>query len=273
MDITDKQFKRISDLIYNRAGIHLTDGKKNLVVGRLGKILLQMNFNSFDDYLDHVETDRTNQSLSILINKITTNHTYFWREKGHFDYFVDTVLPEIVKKKRERNERDLRVWCAGCSYGDEAYTLMMLMMEFFGTEYPQWNAGLLATDISTDALTHAVQGIYPAERLRDLPQNLLRRYFRKSNDGTYQVADLLKKEITYRRFNLMRDVFPFKKPFDVIFCRNVMIYFDKPTRDTLVRKFAQSTVKNGYLFIGHSESIGRNDETYSYVKPAVYQKN
>lgn len=272
MDITDRQFKRISDLIYNRAGIHLTDGKKNLVVGRLTKILQQMNMATFDEYLDYVDNDKSNKSLSILINKITTNHTYFWREKGHFDYFVESVLPEIVKKKRERHENDLRIWCAGCSFGDEAYTLMMLMMEFFGSEYSHWSAGLLATDISTDALTTAVQGLYPPERLRDLPQHLLRKYFQKTNDGFYQVADSVRKEIIFRRFNFMREVFPFKKPFDVIFCRNVMIYFDKPTRDTLVRKFAQNTVKDGYLFIGHSESIGRSDETYQYVKPAVYRK-
>ena len=273
MEITDKQFKRISTLIYERAGINLTESKKTLVQGRLSKVLLQMNCHSFDEYLDIVEKDRSHQSLSELINRITTNHTYFWRENGHFDYFVNTVLPELVQRKREQHENDLRIWCAGCSFGDEAYTLMMLMMEFFAEEYRHWTAGLLATDISTDALTRAIRGVYPPERLRDLPRHLLLRYFRKNPDGNYQVAEEVRNEIIFRRFNLMRDVFPFKKPFDVIFCRNVMIYFDKPTRDALVRKFAQFTVSDGYLFIGHSESIGRSDETYQYIKPAVYRKH
>jgi chemotaxis protein methyltransferase CheR len=272
MDITDKQFKRISDLIYNRAGIHLTGGKKNLVVVRLTKVIKSLNFNSFDEYIDYVEKDNTNQALLILINKISTNHTYFWREKGHFEYYAQVLLPEIVKKKKASGDNDIRIWCAGCSFGDEAYTLMMLMMEYFGYDYSNWSAGLLATDISTDALTKAVRGEYPQERLRDLPPDLLRKYFKKTPEGTYKVSENLKKEIVFRRFNLMSDVFPFKKPFDVIFCRNVMIYFDKPTRDNLVRKFSQHTVPGGHLFIGHSESIGRDCSFYEYVKPALYRK-
>ncbi len=272
MNITDKQFQRISELIYDRAGIHLTGQKKNLVVVRLTKVIQSLNFKSFDEYIDYVEADKTNQSLSVLINRIATNHTYFWREKGHFEYYAQELLPEIVRRKKEERDNDIRIWCAGCSFGDEAYTLMMLMLEYFGYDYSNWSAGLLATDISTDALTKAVRGEYPPDRLRDMPQDLLRKYFNKTPEGFYRVSEKIKKEIIFRRFNLMTPSFPFKKPFDIIFCRNVMIYFDKPTRDNLVRKFAQNTVPGGYLFIGHSESIGRDCSVYDYVKPAVYRK-
>lgn len=272
MELTDRQFKRISELVYVRAGIHLTDAKKNLVLGRLSKMVESLNFQDFDQYIDHVEGDNSNKALSLLINRIATNHTYFWREHGHFSYFSDTILPEIVKEKKARNNSDLRVWCAGCSFGDEAYTLMMLMMEFFGVEYPSWKCGLLATDISTDALSKAVRGLYPPDRLRDMPQQLMNKYFRKTPDGMFQVSEHVRDEIIYRRFNLMNDVFPFKSPFDVIFCRNVMIYFDKPTRDRLIKKFANALAPHGYLFIGHSESLGRDCEDFRYIKPAVYRK-
>jgi len=272
MELTERQFKRISDLVYQRAGIHLTGAKKNLVMGRLSKVLTSMNFTSYDDYIDYVENDRSNQALSVLINRIATNHTYFWRENSHFDYFTNTVLPETVQKKKAKGDHDLRIWCAGCSFGDEAYTLMMLIMEFFGVEYGAWRPGLLATDISTDALTKAVNGIYPPDRLKDLPPALRNKYFRKMSDGAYQVSSQVRDEIIFRRFNLMSEVFPFKKPFDVIFCRNVMIYFDKPTRDALVKRFAKSLVPGGYLFIGHSESLGRDSDEMLYVKPAVYRR-
>jgi len=272
MELTDRQFKRISDLVYQRAGIHLTDAKKNLVMGRLGKVLASLRMNDFDTYIDYVENDRSNQALSILINRIATNHTYFWRENSHFSYFTDTVLPEVIQKKKTKGDHDLRIWCAGCSFGDEAYTLMMLIMEFFGAEYGTWRSGLLATDISTDALTKAVQGLYPAERLKDLPPLLRNKYFRKNADGNYQVSPHVREEIIFRRFNLMNEVFPFKKPFDIIFCRNVMIYFDKPTRDGLVRRFAKWLVPGGYLFIGHSESLGRDSDEMEYVRPAVYRR-
>lgn len=272
MELTDKQFKRVCNLVYSRAGIHLTDAKKNLVLGRLGKMVQESQYKDFDEYIDAVERDNSGHELSLLINRIATNHTYFWRENGHFSYFAETVLPELIKEKKARGDHDLRIWCAGCSFGDEAYTLMMLIMEFFGSEYASWKSGLLATDISTDALTKAVQGMYPPDRLRDLPPALKHKYFRKTSDGNFQVSDAVRSEIVFRRFNLMDEVFPFKKPFDIIFCRNVMIYFDKETRDRLVKKFARALIPEGHLFIGHSESLGRECDDFRYVRPAVYRK-
>jgi chemotaxis protein methyltransferase CheR len=210
--------------------------------------------------------------LGELINRISTNHTFFFREKSHFDFFSRVTLPQAVERLKKRNTKDLRIWCAGCATGEEAYTLVMLLLEFFGTQYGAWDAGLLATDISTAALGTAQAGVYPAERTTLIPGDFKRKYFKKNPAGDWAVEDRLKKEIVYRRFNLMNEQFPFKKPFSAIFCRNVMIYFDQPTRDALVRRFYNHTEPGGYLFIGHAESLRRDSCPYEYVEPAIYRK-
>lgn len=272
MSISDEEFEQLRRLIKSRFGINLTDQKKSLVVGRLQKLLRTTGFASFGAYYEHLANDRNESALSELINRISTNHTYFNREKAHFDYFQQTALPAVVETLKRHNSRDLRIWCAGCSSGEEAYTLQMLMQEYFAGDYPRWDAGILATDISERVLAIARDGIYPQERVMQLPETLQRKYFRRLADGSSQVVESVRKEVTFRRFNLMNERFPFKKAFHIIFCRNVMIYFDQPTRETLVSKFHQLTVPGGYLFIGHSETLGRNHSLYRYLMPAVFQK-
>ncbi|MBU2546828.1 MAG: protein-glutamate O-methyltransferase CheR [Proteobacteria bacterium] len=270
--IGDAEFETIRHLIYEQFGINLTEQKRSLVAGRLQKMIRGMGFTRFSEYLAHLETDASKQSLRDLINRISTNHTFFFRETAHFDYFCQTVLPELTGRLKQRNARDLRIWSAGCSSGEEAYTLVMLMKEFFGMDYGQWDAGLLATDISTDALATALNGIYPEERTSMIPSNFKSRYFKKISEDRWAVDPALKREIIFRRFNLMTKTFPFKQPFHVIFCRNVMIYFDQPTREALVQRFFEFTAPGGYLFIGHSESLRRDACPYDYVMPAVYRK-
>ena len=272
MPISDQEFDALRTLIYNRFGINLTEQKRSLLVGRLQKLLRQQGFANFQAYYDHLVKEPGERGLSDLINLVSTNYTYFNREKDHFDYFQQIALPAVVNRLKQENRRDLRVWCAGCSTGEEAYTLLILMHEFFGMEYSQWDAGILATDISEKVLNTAIAGVYPEERVAMLPEAWRRKYFRKAEGGQWAVADSLKKEATFRRFNLMNAQFPFKKGFHIIFCRNVMIYFDQPTRDALVRRFHQSTEQGGYLFIGHSETLGRNQSLYRYLMPAAYQK-
>nr|WP_305045791.1 protein-glutamate O-methyltransferase CheR [Geoalkalibacter sp.] len=272
MSISDEEFELLRRLIKARFGINLTDQKKSLVVGRLQKLLRSTGFASFRDYYEHLVQEKNEGALSELINRISTNHTYFNREKAHFDYFQQNALPAVADILKRHNSRDLRIWCAGCSSGEEAYTLQMLMMEYFGGDYARWDAGLLATDISERVLAIAREGIYPQERVMQLPEALQRKYFRRLPDGSSQVVESVRNEVTFRRFNLMNERFPFKKPFHIIFCRNVMIYFDQPTRETLVGKFHQLTVPGGYLFIGHSETLGRNHSLYRYLMPAVFQK-
>jgi chemotaxis protein methyltransferase CheR len=270
--ISDEEFNLIRNLVYEKVGINLTGQKKALVTGRLQKILRDRKFQTFRDYYNFVISDKSGEALSELVDKISTNHTFFGREADHFNYFRNKVLPEIVQRKQLEKSNDIRIWSAGCSTGEEPYTLVMLMKEFFGKDYIKWDAGILATDISTVALSKASVGIYEDNRLHNFDTELKKKYFKLTNDEKWQVSDEIKREVTYRRFNLMNDFFPFKKEFDVIFCRNVMIYFDTETRINLVNKFYENTVQNGYLFIGHSETIDRKYTQYKYIAPAIYQK-
>lgn len=272
IEIKEDEFKNLRDLIYARIGINLTEEKRNLLSGRLQKVLRKFKFQTFAEYHDYVKKDTTGLALSDLANLISTNHTFFGRESDHFEFFKNKVLPEIVQRKKATNSKDLRLWSAGCSSGEEPYTLIMYLMEFFGSDYAKWDAGILATDISQTVLNTAMQGIYSEDRLKSMPKQLKSKYFKKLANGDFEVIPEVKKEVTFRRFNLMNKVFPFKKPFDTIFCRNVMIYFDASTRKTLSDKFYKHTVNSGYLFIGHSETLNRETTDYKYVMPAVYKK-
>ncbi len=266
------EFNALRTLVYERFGINITEQKQGLVTSRLQQLLQAQGFASFTEYYHFLRNDRTNQGLDELINRISTNFSFFYRESVHFDFFSKVSLPEFVKRSRAKGANDLRIWTAGCSTGEEPYMLIMLMMEYLGMEYQSWSAGILATDISERVLTIASEGVYPEDRVRQVPAALRQRYFKKAGPGMVQVADRVRQEITLRRFNLMNTEFPFQKPFQMIFCRNVMIYFDKPTRDALIRRFHQALEPGGYLFIGHSETIGRDQELYRYVMPACYQK-
>ena len=270
--ITDREYDAIRALVYERFGIALGDHKKSLVVGRLQKVLMQHGFRTFQEYYDWLLGDASGAALEELANRITTNHTFFNREPAHFEFFSGTFLPQLVATRRAANHREIRIWCAGCSSGEEPYTLMMLMREFLGAEAPSWKTILLATDISATALRRAIDGVYDHERVSQLPVNLQRRWFVRQSDGHVRVNDEIRKAVVFRRHNLMSPSFPFRHQFDAVFCRNVMIYFDQQTRRDLVAKFHHHTVPGGYLFIGHSETLGREETAYEYVMPALYRK-
>lgn len=271
MQITDAEFHSIRDLVYNRFGITLSDQKKSLVVGRLQKILRQRGMKTFREYYDSLLSDKTDQAISELANQITTNHTFFFREPDHFDFFKSTILPWMVKEHSAKHSKDLRIWCAAASSGEEPYTLIMTLFEHFGADYKNWDCGLLATDVSEKALIAAKRGVYDKTRLQGVSPQIISKYFKQTPDG-YQVIDKIKQEVTIRRFNLMNKTLPFKKPFDCIWCRNVMIYFDNPTKIELVNRMYNHTVPGGYLLIGHSETLGRDQTPWKYVQPAVYRK-
>ncbi len=271
--ISSQDFEAIRKLVYDRFGINLTEQKKTLVVGRLQKVLRERNFADFRSYYDWLTADRSGEGLDELANRISTNHTFFYREKAHFDYFANTVLPAAVARREATGDIGLRIWCAGCSSGQEPYTLMMLMKEFFGHRFDRWKPMLLATDISATALRTAMTGEYEPDGVAQLPPAMRNRYFAKTAAGDLRVTDEVRQNIVYRRHNLMDAKFPFQKQFDAVFCRNVMIYFDRETRNTLVAKYYQHTVPGGHLFIGHSETLGRDETPWDYVMPAVYIKN
>ncbi|MDR1492784.1 MAG: hypothetical protein LBT05_08690 [Planctomycetaceae bacterium] len=269
--ITDAEFQALRDLIYERFGINLTEQKKGMVVGRLQKILRTRGFRSFHDYYLYLVEDKTNQTIGELANQITTNHTFFYRESDHFEYFMKTILPEITEKKEKQHSRDLRIWCAAASSGEEPYNIIMCMMEYFGDNYRLWDAGVLGTDISDKAMTAAKKALYEPYRLQTMPDVYKKKYFHRNGEN-WAVNDEVKKELTLRHFNLMNKTFPFKKPFDCIWCRNVMIYFDANTKIELVKRLYHQTAPGGYLLIGHSETIGRGTTKWKYICPAVYKK-
>ncbi len=267
--ILDKEFIQLAAFIKENYGIHLKEEKKALVTGRLQNVLKLNNLNSFSEYYEYIRSDQSGEAVSTLINRITTNHTFFMREADHFQYFRKYILPGLADTVRDR---DLRIWSAGCSSGEEPYTLAMIIDEFFGKEKNKWNSKVLATDISSKVLSEASKGIYNNNEISTLPAEMRLAYFNKYDASNSVIADKIKKEVVFRRFNLMEQTFPFRKKFQVIFCRNVMIYFDNTTRRQLVNKFYNSLEAGGYLFIGHSESLNHEETKLKYIKPTIYRK-
>lgn len=267
--ITDEEFARFSEFIQKNYGIYLKPEKKALLTGRLQQIMLSKNFSSFTEYFDYLVSDESGEAITAFLNRITTNHTYFMREADHFFFLRDKVLPELEKKV---TDRDLRTWCAACSSGEEAYTIAMVIDEYFGKRKAAWDTKLLATDISMKVLDIAKKGIYSNERIAPLPADWRRKYFVPVDRDNSMVVENIKKEVLFRRFNLMEPRFPFKKKFHVIFCRNVMIYFQEHTKAELISKFYNLLADGGYLFVGHSETLTRDATGFKSVMPAVYQK-
>ncbi|MGG4554010.1 CheR family methyltransferase [Paenibacillus humicus] len=268
--ITDREFAQLASYIHSNSGIYLKPEKKMLVLGRLHQVLLQLGLDNFTDYYEYLVSDQSGAAMGTLINKITTNHTFFMREANHFHYFKNHVLPYL---KQTVASRDLRIWSAGCSTGEEPYCLAMLMDEYFGISKKEWDTKLLATDISDKVLSLARQGIYEKGTIGNLPKHWRSTYFTKLDEDRVQIAEGIRREIIFRRFNLMSLRFPFRRKFHVIFCRNVMIYFDNRTKAELIQRFYDWLEPGGYLFIGHSETIDKSQSRFHYVMPAVFRKN
>ncbi len=269
LDINEKDYKLLTDYILKIYGIKLGDGKRSLVTGRLQNILLQNGFNSFSDYINHVFSDRTGNAMSVLMSKITTNHTYFMREPEHFYYFKDNILPQLLHMVKGK---DLRIWSAGCSTGEEPYTLAMIIQDYLADSRLHGDTRILATDISSRALEIARKGEYRKKDVNALPFHWGVKYFNKVDDEKCVTSKMIRNEVIFRLFNLNNSNFPFKKKFHVIFCRNVMIYFDVSAKTKLVSRFCDSLEDGGYLFIGHSESLSTDRTRFKYVIPAVYRK-
>lgn len=267
--ISEKEFKQLANYIKANYGIYLKNEKQTLLIGRLSNVLAKKNFASFAEYFAYLVADKSGDAVVTLIDKITTNHTFFMREVEHFDFFKEKVLPQLVSVSKDK---DLRIWSAGCSSGEEPYTLAMLIDEFFGVDKKWWDAKILATDISSKVIDIAVKGIYNNEGIAKIPAYWKLSYFEKLGNEKSILIPKIRNEVIYRKFNLMDKSFPFKKKFHVIFCRNVMIYFDDKTKKDLVKKFYDLTEPGGYLFIGHSESLNRNETEYKCILPAVYRK-
>jgi chemotaxis protein methyltransferase CheR len=273
-DLTTGEYQLFRKLIYAKSGINLGDQKMNLVRARLGKRVRAGGFGSFREYYRHVEEDATGAELCTLLDSISTNTTHLFREIRHFHLLRELILGWIADQSWRRGRDALRIWSAGCSSGEEPHSVAMTAHDALRRS-PSVQLKILATDISTQMLAKAKLGRYDTHRVGTVPPDLRARYLQKVQaDGQVylQVTPELMGTITFTRFNLMMPTFPFRHGFDVIFCRNVMIYFDRPTQKTLVNKFAQHLRPGGYLMIGHSESLNNVGHSLAYVEPTVYRK-
>lgn len=269
LKISDAEFRKAADLVKSLAGIHLTDGKRELVSARLAKRLRALGLSTLNDYLDVVKEDKTQDELVMMLDALTTNLTSFWRESDHFDFVVEQLLPKF----EARSQNEIRIWSAGCSTGEEPYGLAMLML---GNMKNAQNSKLkiLATDLSTRVLETAKRGKYGEERVKNIPPDLRNKFVTKESGphgAIYSINPNVRSTITFGRLNLMES-WPMKGPFDMIFCRNVMIYFDKPTQKQLVERFGQLLRSGGTLFVGHSESLAGVQHSFRYLRPTIYEK-
>lgn len=266
--LTDAQFENISRRVYNLCGINLQTGKEELVRSRLFKRLRALGLQSFDDYIGYVEKESSGIELATMIDVLTTNKTSFFREEHHFDFLRRQIIPKI------RNASDgFRIWSAGCSSGQEPYTIAMLLRSEI-PDIDSLDVRILATDISSIMLQKVKESIYDESALADVPIEFRKRYFTcigTKPTRAYRVNDNVRAMIRQAKLNLM-EKWPMKGPFDIIFCRNVMIYFDKPTQQKLVHRFWELLKPGGYLFVGHSESLSSISTEFKYTEPAVYAK-
>ena len=264
------EFLELAEIIAANFGIKITRNKITLVTSRIHPIMTSRGFPDYRSYVEALKADATGELLSELANHISTNHTAFYREDAHFKLLNNTILPEMIERKRNAGDLDIRIWCAACSTGEEAYTLQFCLMRRLGKDYPNWQAGVLATDISAQALAKAKAGVYPLQRLETVPLDIQYDYFARIDADSFAIRPEVKSEVTFRRLNLMNRTYPLKKPFDIIFCRNVMIYFDQSERAALLNRLGGWLAPGGYLFIGHSESVPELDPSLRYMFPSVY---
>lgn len=264
-------FEKIRRLIYEKCGINLHEGKKELVKARLGKRLREGNFRSFAHYYNYVVTEEGADELVRMIDSISTNLTYFFREDSHFQKLA-AILPNLLAASGNKGTPRLRVWSAACSTGEEPYSIAIKIRETM--EGRSDDVKILATDVSTSVLKTAESGIYNAEKMKNIPAGLVRKYFQSGVgkwEGHFRVKNSIRERVQFKRFNLMQPP-PQDVKFDVIFCRNVMIYFDKQTQTAVVNGLCDSLAAGGYLFVGHSESLTGLNHRLKYIEPSVYRK-
>lgn len=264
--LTDKEFTEFVEYMHSNYGIDLSK-KKVLIEGRLSNLIEKKGFKNFSDYIKDIKLNGKDE-ITTLVNKLTTNYTYFYREEQHFEYITKIILPnEEINNKT----KTLNIWSAGCSSGEEPYTIAMVLDDYFKLKAPQWKINITASDISENVLLKAREGIYEEENIKKLPEHFKKRYFEKIDGDKYKVTKDIRKNIEFKTINLMGNL-GMKNKFDVIFCRNVMIYFNTDTKMKLINKFYEANKDDGYLLIGHAETIQRDKSKYNYIKPAIYKK-
>ncbi len=265
--MSQRNFDQVKDIAYRLTGIKLTDHKKNMIYSRLARRIRQRGLGSFDQYCDLLR-QAGNDETTEFVNAITTNLTSFFRENHHFEYLVDTVFPELVKKNS--GSRRVRIWSAGCSTGEEPYSIAICLKEHMPVS--SWDIKLLATDLDTNVVAHGKRGIYHQDRIESMESSRVKKWFLRDNGGSeVRVKENIQELVTFKPLNLLNP-WPMKGPFDVIFCRNVVIYFDKDTQKTLFNRYADLLAPGGYLFIGHSENLNKVCDRFKSLGKTIYQK-
>jgi chemotaxis protein methyltransferase CheR len=271
--LSESEFRKISDMVYSHCGINLHDGKKELVRARLAKQLRLGNFKTFPQYMRHVLEDKTGKEFSLLIDSISTNLTSFFREGRHFEFLREKFLPQVMERKRKKRDFRMRTWSAGCSSGEEPYSIAITLLEAIAGQ-GRWDVKILATDISTSMLETARTGIYNEERIGPVPLLQRNKYLmlhRQNGRKVFETGKSLRDAVIFKYLNLQQN-WPITGPLDFIFCRNVMIYFDKSTQQHLIDRFWDLLDSGGVLFTGHSESLTGIKHKFSYIQPTIYMK-
>ncbi|MFK7831490.1 MAG: protein-glutamate O-methyltransferase CheR [Congregibacter sp.] len=266
--LTDSEFEQIQAIIRRMTGITMGDTKRHLVLRRVSTRLKALHMTSVPDYIKLLESGDATEA-ELFTNAVTTNLTSFYREDHHFDYLAKNILPQLIANKQNSSKR-LRIWSAGCSTGEEPYSIAMTLNDVM-PDIDCWDAKLLCTDIDTAVVATAKAGVYPEQRLEKVPGSQLKKWFERDG-GLLKASQALKKHLTFKQLNLMNE-WPMRGKFDVIFCRNVVIYFDKPTQRVLMDRYAEQLEEGGYLILGHSESLYKVSERFTLIGKTIYQKN
>ncbi len=267
---SDGHFERLRKSVREHTGIHLSDAKRELVYGRLSRRIRKLGLSGFDDYCGLVDGEEETE-LTEFMNAITTNLTSFFRENHHFEFLLQTAIPELAKLSGAKKR--VRIWSAGCSTGEEPYSIAMTVLEAIGNT-AGWDIKILATDLDSNVLAKAAQGVYPIERVESVARARLGRWFNKGRGnkaGLVRVCDDVKSLIKFKQLNLMHP-WPFHGGFDIIFCRNVVIYFDKDTQRKLFDRYANVLPEHGLLFVGHSETLFKVSDRFKLLGKTIYRK-
>ncbi len=272
-EFTERDFRHVRELLLEQAGINLSESKQDLVYGRLARILRRKGYRRFKDYLGALDIDRSEGDRSEFINALTTNVTSFFREPHQFERMADEVMPELLMRKKASGDGRIRVWSSACSTGPEPYSIAIVLNETIRS-FAEWNARILATDLDSNVLQTAEAGVYDDEVLKTVSRPRMNRFFEKGSGehkGLYRAKPCLRDLIVFKQLNLMED-WPMRGPFDLIFCRNVVIYFDKPTQVRLFNRLGDKLADGGMLFIGHSESLTGMGDRFQYLGGNMYRK-
>lgn len=267
--ISDEDFDYFRQIAYRQAGISIADYKRNMVFRRVSKRVRALGLDTVSDYRAFLDSPRRESEMQNLVNVLTTNKTSFFRENHHFRFLREMVIPTL-QERRSTGTRRLRIWSAGCSSGEEPYSIAMTLKGSIN-DVCHWDLRILATDIDTDMVEQGRQGVYSNEFLNDIPADFRSRFVRPAEAGTFGMCRELKGLIAFRHLNLLGS-WPMKGPFDMIFCRNVVIYFDKETKKNLFDRFAEILAEDGLLFIGHSESLFKVSQRFTMVGQSVYRR-